>query len=109
MPNVALDDLVAVGDLPAEDRVGADVTSWSAFRGFAVLNIEGPLGGLSSTEREAALTGLLLGIDRGLGAGRVWPALIRDGATSHIVGQHDMRRRAQRSPCKARRASARWP
>jgi AcrR family transcriptional regulator len=77
MLNAALDDLVAVGYLSADDRVGADVTCWAAVHGFAVLNVEGPLRGLSAAEREAALTGLLLGIDRGLGVGGDWPALTR--------------------------------
>lgn len=75
MLNTALDDLVAVGYLSAEDRLGADVTCWAAVHGFAVLNVEGPLRGLSPTERDAALTTLLLAIDRGLGAGGDWPVL----------------------------------
>lgn len=75
MLNAALDDLVAVGYLSAENRVGADVTCWAAVHGFAVLNVEGPLRGLSSAEREATLTGLLLAIDRGLGAGGDWLSL----------------------------------
>ena len=75
MLNAALDELVEVGYLAARDRVGADVTCWSAVHGFAVLNVEGPLRGLSADERDAALTGLLLGIDRGLGAGGDWPSL----------------------------------
>ncbi len=77
MLNQALDELVTVGYLSAEDRVGADVTCWSAVHGFAVLNVEGPLRGLSSDEREIALSGLLLQIDRGLGAGGDWPPLTR--------------------------------
>ena len=77
MLNAALDDLVAVGYLSAADRVGADVTCWAAVHGFSVLNVEGPLRGLSPAEREAALTGLLLGIDRGLGVGGDWSALTR--------------------------------
>ncbi|RYC05714.1 TetR/AcrR family transcriptional regulator [Nocardioides zhouii] len=77
MLNAALDDLVAVGFLAPEDRVGADVTCWAAVHGFAVLNIEGPLRGLSPAERQATLAGLLMAIDRGLGAGGDWPALAR--------------------------------
>ena len=75
MLNSALDDLVAVGYLAAEDRVGADVTCWAAVHGFAVLSVEGPLRGLSPTERDATLNGLLLAIDRGLGGGGDWPVL----------------------------------
>lgn len=77
MLNAALDDLVTVGFLSPDDRVGADVTCWAAVHGFAVLNIEGPLRGLSPDERQATLSGLLVAIDRGLGAGGDWPALVR--------------------------------
>ena len=75
MLNAALDDLVAVGYLSAGDRAGTDVTCWSAVHGFAVLNVEGPLRGLSMAEREGALAGLLHDIDRGLGVGGDWPPL----------------------------------
>jgi AcrR family transcriptional regulator len=75
--NVALDELVEVGYLDAGDRVGADVTCWSAVHGFSVLNVEGPLRGMPEADREAALTGLLLGIDRGLGRRGEWPELGR--------------------------------
>ena len=75
MLNAALDELVDVGYLAPDDRVGVDVTCWAAVHGFAVLNVEGPLRGLSATEREAALNGLLLSIDRGLGVGGGWPPL----------------------------------
>ena len=75
MLNAALDDLVEVGYLHPDVRLGADVTCWSAVHGFAVLNVEGPLRGLARAEREAALAGLLESIDRGLGAGGDWPSL----------------------------------
>jgi AcrR family transcriptional regulator len=75
--NAALDDLVVVGYLDAGDRVGADVTCWSAVHGFSMLNVEGPLRGMPEVDREAALTGLLLGIDRGLGRRGEWPELGR--------------------------------
>ncbi len=65
--NAALDELVAVGYLDPRDRPGAEVTCWPVVHGFSVLNVEGLLRGMSGTDREAALTGLLLGIDRGLG------------------------------------------
>lgn len=77
MLNAALDELVAVGYLDPRDRPGADVTCWSAVHGFSVLNVEGPLRGMAEPERDAALTGLLLGIDRGLGRRGEWPALTR--------------------------------
>lgn len=66
MLNAALDDLVEVGYLPASYRPGADVTCWSVVHGFAVLNTEGPLRGLSPAQREEALLSMLSGIDRGL-------------------------------------------
>lgn len=81
MLNAALDDLVAVGYLDPGVRVGADVTCWSAVHGFAVLNVEGPLRGLSTAERESTLAGLLQGIDRGLGVGGDWPPLDAARAT----------------------------
>ena len=73
MLNAALDDLVDVGYLDASNRPGTEVTCWSVVHGFAVLNVEGPLRELSTSERETALRGLLLSIDRGLGAGGSWP------------------------------------
>lgn len=76
MLNAALDDLVAVGYLPARDRAGADVTCWSVVHGFAVLNAEGPLRGMSPEDRHAALAALLLSIDRALGARGDWPELV---------------------------------
>lgn len=75
MLNAALDHLVDVGYLDPAVRVGADVTCWSAVHGFAVLNVEGPLRGLTTAERDAALAGLLVSIDRGLGVGGDWPSL----------------------------------
>jgi AcrR family transcriptional regulator len=75
--NVALDELVEVGYLDPGDRVGADVTCWAAVHGFSVLNVEGPLRGMAEADRDAALTGLLLGIDRGLGRRGDWPELGR--------------------------------
>ncbi|WP_457205072.1 TetR/AcrR family transcriptional regulator [Nocardioides sp. P5_C9_2] len=85
MLNAALDDLVAVGYLAADDRPGADVTCWSVVHGFAVLNTEGPLRGLETRERDAALSTVLLSIDRGLGGGGRWPTVtlapLRPGST----------------------------
>ena len=75
MLNVALDDLVRVGYLAERDRAGADVTCWAAVHGFSVLNVEGPLRGLTPADRDAALSTLLLGIDRAFGAGGDWPPL----------------------------------
>ena len=77
MLNAALDELVAVGYLDPRDRPGAEVTCWSAVHGFSVLNVEGPLRGMTAPDRDAALSALLLGIDRGLGRRGEWPALTR--------------------------------
>lgn len=75
MLNQALDDLVAVGYLDERGRAGADITCWAAVHGFSVLNVEGPLRGLPAADRDAALSTLLLGIDRAFGAGGTWPEL----------------------------------
>ncbi|WP_082624026.1 TetR/AcrR family transcriptional regulator [Nocardioides sp. Soil805] len=80
MLNVALDELVDVGYLSPKDRPGAEVTCWSVVHGFAVLNVEGPLRGLEPSDRAAALTSLLLSVDRGLGASGTWPELAPRGA-----------------------------
>lgn len=66
--NAALDDLVAVGHLPAERRPGAEVLCWSAVHGFATLHLDGPLAGTPDADREAALTAALAHISLGLGA-----------------------------------------
>lgn len=66
--NAALDDLVAVGHLPAERRPGAEVLCWSAVHGFATLHLDGPLAGTPDDVREAALTAALTHISLGLGA-----------------------------------------
>jgi AcrR family transcriptional regulator len=63
----ALDDLVEVGYLDTARRPGAEVACWAAVHGFSLLHLEGPLRGVAPADREAALTGLLDTIDRGLG------------------------------------------
>ena len=75
MLNQALDELVAVGYLAAPTAPGAEITCWAAVHGFSVLNVEGPLRGLTAADRDAALSTLLLGIDRAFGAGGSWPEL----------------------------------
>ena len=64
----ALDDMVAVGVMPASRRPGADVACWSAVHGFAVLHLGGPLRAAPAEEREAALDALLEAVERGLTA-----------------------------------------
>ena len=63
-----LDDLVEVGWLAAAQRPDAEISCWSAVHGFAVLHLEGPLRGSESSARDAALTHLLMAVDRGYGA-----------------------------------------
>lgn len=65
-----LDDLVAVGAMPAERRPGADVGCWAAVHGFAVLCLTGPLRELPEAERDGALDVLLGVVERGLTRGR---------------------------------------
>ncbi|RWR25266.1 TetR/AcrR family transcriptional regulator [Agrococcus lahaulensis] len=49
----ALDALEAVGELPREQRPGAEALAWSAVHGFATLTVEGPLRSLDERTREA--------------------------------------------------------
>lgn len=63
-----LDDLVTVGFLSPEARTDAEATCWSGVHGFSVLHIDGALSSASDAEREAALDGLLVAIDRSYGA-----------------------------------------
>lgn len=72
-----LDDLVDVGFLSAEARVGAEVACWSAVHGFSVLTIDGSIGG----EVEVALEDVLATIDRSYAA-----------TTGSVVGTADLRR-----------------
>ncbi len=51
--SAALDGLVAVGDLPASKRPGAEYLAWSAVHGLAMLSIDGPLKRVPLAEREA--------------------------------------------------------
>lgn len=59
-----LDNLVDVGFLSPEARVGADMTCWSAVHGFSVLSIDGPLSLAGSDERAQALDQVLVALDR---------------------------------------------
>jgi len=49
----ALDALQAAGELPAEERLGAEALAWSAVHGLATLTVEGPLQSLDDPTREA--------------------------------------------------------
>lgn len=63
----ALDEMVAVGAMPASRRAGAEVACWSAVHGFAVLHIDGPLSAVSARERVRQLDALLDTLESGLG------------------------------------------
>lgn len=77
MLNGALDELVDVGYLAAEARLGADVNCWSSVHGFAVLVTEGPLRGITAAERAGLLQHIVDAIDRSYGATTPgpWPLL----------------------------------
>ncbi|MEZ5094711.1 MAG: TetR/AcrR family transcriptional regulator [Nocardioides sp.] len=68
-----LDDLVAVGAMPAGRRAGSDVACWAAVHGFAVLCLSGPLRELPAVERGPALDVLLATVQRGLVGPEVAP------------------------------------
>lgn len=67
--SAALDDLVAVGLLPAARRPDAEITAWSAVHGLSMLLLEGPLRHLDAEHRERACGQLLDHIEAGLLAG----------------------------------------
>lgn len=69
MLNDALDRLVAVGYLAAEDRPLAEMAAWSAVHGLALLLIEGPLKTLKRREREAVIARTLDVVHKGLATG----------------------------------------
>lgn len=74
-----LDDLVDVGFLAPDARIGAEITCWSAMHGFAVLNVDGPMQSSTANERSAALERVLVAIDRSYAA-----------TTGAVVGPRDL-------------------
>jgi AcrR family transcriptional regulator len=62
----ALDELLAVGALPAERRPGAEFSAWSAVHGLAMLVLEGPLRNLDPEVARGAGARLIDMVDRGL-------------------------------------------
>ena len=71
--NAALDELVAVGALPASRRQHAELMAWSAVHGLAMLLIEGPLRSLDRAHADEVGRQLLDHIEAGLLAGSVRP------------------------------------
>ena len=65
----ALDGLVEVGYLAAEDRPLAEFAAWSAVHGLSVLLIDGPLRSLRRRERDAVIDRALAVVVLGLRTG----------------------------------------
>jgi AcrR family transcriptional regulator len=64
--SIRLDELVAVGAIPAPRRPGLEYAAWSAVHGLATLLNDGPLRDLPAGEHEPALRVVLDVIARGL-------------------------------------------
>ena len=64
----ALDELVATGAMPAENRPGAETACWSAVHGFSTLHLDGPLAHDPPAQVEADLDLLLRAVERALTA-----------------------------------------
>jgi hypothetical protein len=62
----ALDEMVAVGALPADRRPAAEFAAWSAVHGLAMLVLEGPLRGLDRAQRRFAAQRVLAMVERGI-------------------------------------------
>ncbi len=73
-----LDDLVNVGFLAPNARIGAEITCWSAMHGFSVLSVDGPMRNSTAKERAAALERVLIAIDRSYAATTGTPVGPRD-------------------------------
>jgi len=66
----ALDRLVDVGYLAAEDRPLAEFAAWSAVHGLALLLIDGPLRSLPRRQRDAVIDRALEVVELGLHTGK---------------------------------------
>ena len=64
--NSVLDELVEVGAVAPEHRLGADVACWSMVHGFAALNVDGPLREVPDEMRAPLLEVVLDVVHRGL-------------------------------------------
>lgn len=62
----ALDDLVAVGLLPAERRPASEFLAWSAVHGLAELFIDGPLRALPAPVKQGLITRVIDMVEQGL-------------------------------------------
>ncbi len=65
--SAGLDELVEVGALTPERRVGAEYAAWSAVHGLSSLLLDGPLRELPEAEVEHAISAVLTVVSRGLG------------------------------------------
>lgn len=78
----ALDDLVEVGYLAAQDRPLAEMAAWSAVHGLAMLVIDGPLGALPRRKRDAIFDRTMAVFVRGLATGCQTPGNGTSGEAS---------------------------
>jgi AcrR family transcriptional regulator len=62
----ALDELVAVGSVTVERRVGAEYAAWSAVHGISSLLVDGPLRYVPEAEIDDAIGIVLSNVTRGL-------------------------------------------
>lgn len=88
----ALDDLVEVGYLAAQDRPLAEMAAWSAVHGLAMLVIEGPLGALPRRERDAIFDRTMAVFVRGLATGGRAPGSGTTTAAACLAGDAGSRR-----------------
>lgn len=56
-----VDELVAVGFLTEQQRIGAQIGAWSVVHGLSMLLIDGPLASLAEPERHAVVQATLTG------------------------------------------------
>jgi AcrR family transcriptional regulator len=56
-----VDELIAIGFLTEEQRLGAEIGAWSVVHGLAMLLIDGPLASLAGVERQAVVEATLGG------------------------------------------------
>jgi hypothetical protein len=61
-----LDQMVAVGAMPAGRRPGAEYLAWSSVHGLAMLLVDGPLKTMPAEDRERVVEGLLDMVEQGL-------------------------------------------